>query len=228
MDLQPSGNNIELAFIETEEIYFSIKGNDYAVGISDEAQLKVVSSVEIITSEFNKNMYFKEYKNYEIIIEAKNNSKVEFYHDNHSIRDKVTPAGRSGRMLSGIINFRGDIGYSDLYVLVNGREHIKVTVEVFPSKIDYKDDYKALLNDVNEEIYNLAYGFLSRTYLGAKISTNTNSTYTEFYSVLNYIYDKILKSIDIIVNNPHHGLVKESRVCKYHSLRNSSGNCKVA
>ena len=59
MDLQPSGNNIELAFIETEEIYFSIKGNDYAVGISDEAQLKVVSSVEIITSEFNKNMYFK-------------------------------------------------------------------------------------------------------------------------------------------------------------------------
>lgn len=224
MDLQPSGNNIELAFIETEEIYFSIKGNDYAVGISDEAQLKVVSSVEIITSEFNKNMYFKEYKNYEIIIEAKNNSKVEFYHDNHSIRDKVTPAGRSGRMLSGIINFRGDIGYSDLYVLVNGREHIKVTVEVFPSKIDYKDDYKALLNDVNEEIYNLAYGFLSRTYLGAEISTNTNtnSTYTEFYSVLNYIYDKILKSIDIIVNNPHHGLVKESRVCKYHSLRNSS------
>ena len=179
MDLQPSGNNIELAFIETEEIYFSIKGNDYAVGISDEAQLKVVSSVEIITSEFNKNMYFKEYKNYEIIIEAKNNSKVEFYHDNHSIRDKVTPAGRSGRMLSGIINFRGDIGYSDLYVLVNGREHIKVTVEVFPSKIDYKDDYKALLNDVNEEIYNLAYGFLSRTYLGAEISTNTNSTYTE-------------------------------------------------
>ncbi|MEN8075348.1 restriction endonuclease-like protein [Clostridioides difficile] len=222
MDLQASGNNIELVFIETQEIYFSIKGNDYSVGISDEAQLKVDSSVKVITSELNKNMYFKEYKNYEIIIESKKNSKVEFYHDNSAIRDKVTPTGRSGKMLSGIINFRGDIGYSDLYVFVNGREHLKVTVEVFPSKIDYKDDYKAILNDVNEEIYNLAYGFLSRTYLGAEISNNANSTYTEFYSILNYVYDKLLKSIDIIINNPHHELVKESRVCKYHSLRNSS------
>lgn len=222
MDLQPSGNNIELVFIETEEIYFSIKGNDYAVGISNEAELNVNAPVKIIACELNENMYFKEYKNYEIIIEAKNNSKIEFYHDNDTIRDKVTPTGRSGKMLSGIINFRGDIGYSDLYVFVNGREHLKVTIEVFPSKIDYKDDYKALLNDVNKEIYNLAYGFLSRTYLGAEISNNTNSTYTEFYSILNYVYDKILKSIDIIINNPHHGLVKESRVCKYHSLRNSS------
>lgn len=222
MDLQPSGNNIELVFIETEEIYFSIKGNDYAVGISDEAQLKVISSEVVITSELNENMYFKEYKNYEIIIESKNDSKVEFYHDNPTIREKVTPTGRSGKMLSGIINFRGDIGYSDLYVFVNGREHLKVTIEIFPSKIDYKDDYRSLLNDVNEEIYNLAYGFLSRTYLGAEISNNTNSTYTEFYSILNYVYDNILKSIDIIINNPHHGLVKESRVCKYHSLRNSS------
>lgn len=222
MDLQASGNNIEVVFIETEEIYFSIKGNASFVDTAEEAELKVSSLVGIISCELNKNMYFKEYKNYEIIIEAKNNSKVEFYHNNPTIRDKVTPTGRSGKILSGIINFRGDIGYSDLYVFVNGREHIKLTVEVFPSKIDYKEDYKALLNDVNEEIYNLAYGFLGRTYLGAEIVNNNNSTYSEFYSILNYVYEKLLKSIDIILRNPHHGLVKESRVCKYHNLRNSS------
>lgn len=44
---------------------------------------------------------------------------------------------------------------------INEQGHLKVTVEVYPSKIDYKDDYKALLNDLNDEIYNLAYGFLS-------------------------------------------------------------------
>lgn len=222
MDLQPSGNNEELIFIESDEVFFFIKGNNNSVGYAEEKTLSIKSNSSIIAAEFNENIYLKEYKNYEVIIEAKGDSKIEFYHDNATIKNKVTPTGRSGKMLSGIINFRGDIGYSDLYVFVNGREHLKVTVEVYPSKIDYKEDYKALLNDVNEEIYNLAYGFLSRTYLGSEISNKNSSTYTEFYSILNYIYERLLKAIDIIIYNPHHGLVKESRVCKYHSLRSSN------
>ena len=75
----------------------------------------------------------KEYKNHEIIIEGKND-KIEFYHENSTIRNKVTSTGRSGKMLNGLINFWGEIGYSDLYVLVNGKEYLNITVEVFPRK----------------------------------------------------------------------------------------------
>jgi hypothetical protein len=32
MDSQPSGNDSELLFVETEEVYFSIKGNNEAAG----------------------------------------------------------------------------------------------------------------------------------------------------------------------------------------------------
>lgn len=222
MDSQPSGNSEELIFIETDDIYFTIKGSSASAGISDEDIIKIDSNTVVNSSEIRRNIYFKEYKNYEVIIESKNDSKITFYHDNSSIRDKITPTGRSGRILSGIINFRGDIAHSDLYVFVNGSEHLKVTVEVYPSKIDYKEDYKSLLNDVNDEIYNLAYGFLSRTYLGAELSNTSKNTYSEFYSILNYIYERLIKAIDIIMFNPHHSLVKESRVCKYHALKNSS------
>lgn len=177
MDSQPSGNNKELIFIETDEIYFTIKGNENSVGYSEEKSLEVRSINNIINSEYDEYIHFKEYKNYEIIIEAKNEVKIEFYHDNINVRNKVTPTGRSGKMLSGIINFRGDIGYSDLYVFVNDEEHLKVTIEIFPSKIDYKDDYKELLRDVNEEIYNLAYGFLRSTYLGGELTNKSSNTY---------------------------------------------------
>ena len=190
----------------------------------EKKSLDVRFNCNIINSEFDENIHFKEYKNYEIVIEAKNKVKIDFYHDNTDIRNKVTPTGRSGKMLSGIINFRGDIGYSDLYVFVNGKEHLKVTVEIFPSKIDYKDDYKELLRDVNEEIYNLAYGFLSTTYLGSELNNKSNNTYSEFYSILNYIYEKLIRAIDIVVYNPHHGLIKDSRVCKYHTLKNNSND----
>ncbi|MGH4120836.1 hypothetical protein [Clostridium sp.] len=31
---------------------------------------------------------------------------------------------------SGIINFRGDIGYSDIFIKVNGKPHMKIIIEV--------------------------------------------------------------------------------------------------
>ncbi|WP_304518721.1 DUF2357 domain-containing protein [Clostridium sp. CM028] len=48
------------------------------------------------------------------------------------------------------MNFRGDIGYSDLYVKVNGNTHMKIIIEVLSSKIDYKEAYEAILKGVND------------------------------------------------------------------------------
>ncbi|MBW9150288.1 DUF2357 domain-containing protein [Clostridium sp. CM028] len=95
-------------------------------------------------------LYYKEYSNYEIVIERKNKTTIEFYHENANIRNKVPPTGRDGNILSGIINFRGDIGYSDLYVKVNGNTHMKIIIEVLSSKIDYKEAYEAILKGVND------------------------------------------------------------------------------
>ncbi|MCA1073422.1 DUF2357 domain-containing protein [Clostridium bowmanii] len=120
------------------------------------------------------------------------------------------------------MNFRGDIGYSDLYVNINGKPHMKIIIEVLPSKIEYKEDYEAILRDVNEEIYNLAYGFLSRTYLETEINNKRANSYTEFYSILNYVYERLIKAINIVLLKPHHELIKDSGVCKYQSLKNIS------
>lgn len=209
MDSQPSGNNKEIIFLETNELYFSIKASNDAVGLSEYNSIKVYAKDDVLQSEYNEKTFLKEYKNYELIIEGKTSKLITFYHENINIRNKITPTGRSGHIISGIINFKGEIGYSDLYVMVDGKEHLKVTVEIFPTKIDYKEDYKALLKDVNDEIYNLAYGFLGRTYLGAEINNKNISNYNEFYSILNYVYDKLLKSIDVIIDRPHHMLEKE-------------------
>lgn len=82
MDSQPSGNN-ELISIETANVIFVLKGERY--GISDEAILKINPlNMEIheADSEHIKGLYLKEYSNYEIIIQSKNNANLEFYHEN--------------------------------------------------------------------------------------------------------------------------------------------------
>nr|WP_321026880.1 DUF2357 domain-containing protein [Clostridium neonatale] len=223
MDSQPSGSN-ELICIETQNVIFVLKGENYG---HDNGEFKAVYDEDHISSDniqYIKGLYLKEYSDYEIIIQSKNkdNKNIEFYHDNLNIRKKVTRITSKSQDLSGIINFKGDIGYTDLIVKVNNKEELKITLEVYPSKISYKEDYQAILNDVNEEIYNLAYGFLSRTYMSTQIINKKNNNDSEFYSILTYVFDKLIRSIDIILCNPNHMLQKQESIVKYHKVRNVS------
>ena len=68
----------------------------------------------------------------------------------------------------------------------------------------------------------MAYGFLARTYLSSEINNKSNNNDSEFYSILNYVFNKLKKSIDIILYNPYHELQKDSKVVKYHKIRNAS------
>lgn len=78
---------------------------------------------------------FFEQQRYEIIIEPESGHKVEFWHDNFYVRKNVTPVGKRGDILTGIINFGNDIGMSDLVVMVDGKRYLKLTIEVFPSRL---------------------------------------------------------------------------------------------
>lgn len=229
MDSQHSGSNNELIVIETSKVLFVLKGEKY--GMCSEAEIHIDpcghSDEEINIyyhkiTDTNEKLHLKEYSDYEVIIESRNGASLEFYHDNINIRNKVTPVTSRSKNLSGIINFRGDIGFTQFVIKADNREEFKITLEVFPSKISYKEDYKALLNDVNEEIYNLAYGFLARTYLGADINNKINNNDTEFYSILNYVFEKLKKSIDIVLNNPNHILHKENKVVKYVNIKKTT------
>lgn len=223
MDSQPSGNSNELISIETPNIIFVLKGEKY--GINSEADFKI-DPLEInlheLEVEYKEGLYLKEYSNYEIIIQSKNNDTIEFYHENINIRNKVTPITSKSKNLSGVINFKGDIGFTEFLIKVNNKPELKIILEVYPSKISYKEDYEAILRDVNEEIYNLAYGFLARTYLSSEVNNKTNKNDSEFYSILNYVFDKLKKSIEIILYNPYHELQKQTRVVKYHKIKNTS------
>jgi len=224
MDLQPTGSSSELLLIETEYFSFVIKGDIFRVGFADSPSIKINTFTSEVSLDYDEKMYFKEYSDYEIIIESKNDSEIEFYHENINIRKKITPTRKGSKNLSGVINFKGDIGSTDIILKVNGKNALVLTLEVYPSKISYKEDYEAIINDVNEEIYNLAFGFLSRTYLGAEINNKRDNSQAEFYSILNYVFDKLIKGIDVIIQNPKHELIKENSICKYQSLKNSSND----
>ncbi len=169
--------------------------------------------------EYRVTPLFFEQQNYELIIEPLDGRGVTFYHENYNIRNKVTPVGKSG-MLTGIINFRNEIGMSDLVVNAGGiDEYLRLTVEVFPSKISYKDDYKAIVADVTAEVYSLVFDFLKKTYDSFDISGTRQSSEVEFFAVIRKIFGSFASAADVILRTPHHELRQEHEIRPYYKAK---------
>ena len=233
----------ELIRVQTGSVTVTIKGNaDYrpfgsssaekeasvhitcddefqAVLAGDAECRKIISLNRGRTETYQLLPLFFEQQQYEIIIEAEQGRTVEFRHESPLIRSAVTAVGSRKDLLTGIINFRGDIGLSDFVVLLDGRRYLKLTVEVFPSTIDYKEDYKAIVADVTAEVYNLAFDFLKRTYENFDLSDRQQASPVEFFAILRKIFNRFLSAADMVLYHPHHQLEKTYAVRPGRKIR---------
>lgn len=116
-------------------------------------------------------------------------------------------------------NFGSSIGYSTFTVYLDGRKIVRFTIEVFPSKIRYKEDYLALRRDLINEIYNLIFDFIDVTHQNFSTGKTTNSSLAEYYSILKKIAENLVKSIDRILRQPHHVLVKTHEMVATHKVK---------
>lgn len=247
MDSQHIGSN-ELLYIRTEKVNATIKGKathpnfqgiEYSQGdstlnihCSDEFELTLqdeevpqFSMVNggIHTGEYSIMPMFYEQQQYEILIEGMDGHKIAFWHDNINVRNKVTRASRNHEILSGVINFGNEIGYSDLVIQVDGSNYLRLILEVFPTKIDYKEDYQRIVEDVTKEVYNVVFDFLKKTYLGYQQSDKVNSSPVEFFAVISKIYKDFLRAADIIMSQPHHVLETTHEVMPSHKIKKTDG-----
>ena len=247
MDSQLTGSN-ELLYVQTEKVSVTIKGKathpnfqeiEYKNGDSsikvhcvDDFQMTLRDgdvprfssrNGEISTGIYSIYPMFYEQQQYEIVIEAVDGHKVAFWHDNLNVRNKVTRASRNHEILSGVINFGNEIGFSDLVIQIDGVNYLRLVIEVFPTKIDYQNDYKQIVEDVTKEVYNVVFDFLKKTYLGYQQSEKVNSSPVEFFAVINKIYKDFIKAADIIMSQPHHVLETTHQVLPSHKVKKTDG-----
>ena len=239
MDLHHTGYR-ELLYIETDKVNVTIKGNFknaifYGEKFSDEEStletfcIDPINTICINGDKFNEKNniqiikpIFFEQNQYEIIIEGNDESSISFWHINKLIREKITPASKRYSLLSGIINFKNEIGFSDFVILVDGEEYLKITLEVFPSKISYQKDYKEIVTDLTEEIYNIVFDFLKKTYNKYRQNGNRKSSPTEFFTVISDIYLNFQRATDKIISQPHHSLQVYNEIMPSYKIRGNS------
>lgn len=226
MDSRHSGflKGIQLLSIETEELLLVMTGNvdlnrynedsykaffdnneSMYFSCSKEAMIKIfdVHRKELVEQSGQAFLpIFFENGMYELQVQPKKNEKIQFWHEYEGFRNAIHPFLNT-KALTGVLYFQNEVGYSNFEIRdEEGNTLLSVVIEVYPTKLDYKKDYQALLDEVNEEVYNLAYDFLKRTFLQGSAKIYKDPTGAEFYRLLKQHFNQYLKAIDFIEKRP--------------------------
>lgn len=231
MALLPSGSreDVELVQIETEKCSLIIKGKPYHERYEGLKQYRAMDSHDVMNF-IVKGHGIKEYKVYDVqigqlvfpnnlrpiffengiyqvIVVSKTGKDLTFYHEHPVLRKAISPVKIGHQsVLMGNLQFQNEVGQSTFEISQADETILSVTIEIFPVKLDYKKDYQKLLEEVNDEIYNLAYHFIRKTYLGASANIEEKPSKAEFYRLMSRHFNQFSHAIKRIEHQPHHRL----------------------
>jgi uncharacterized protein len=236
----------ELLYIETDDFSLYIKGMPYNARFESLSQYRKhsalekeamtftysgerVRSVELYDVETDSlevvqgqpfSPIFFENGVYQIVISPKTDKSLSFYHEHPGLRNAVEPVGRGSQpILMGNLQFMNEVGYTSFSIKHHEKTLLEVKLEIFPTKLSYKDDYRKLLEEVNDEVYNLAFHFIKKTFLGASNHLSENPSLTEFYRLIEFYFQSFIKSIQRIEEQPHHQLLTEHQMVRGERIK---------
>ncbi|TFE01488.1 restriction endonuclease-like protein [Jeotgalibacillus salarius] len=237
--------DVELVKIETSDFSFVIKGKPYhekyaglqqyrTMDFHDEMQFRVVGdhaeikvfdveALELVDLQTHRPIFF-ENGIYTVMVSPKTDKELTFYHEHPIFRNAIDRiALGESYVLLGNLHFQNEIGYSTFVIKEGKRTLLEVTIEIFPTKLNYKEDYQKILDEVNDEIYNLAFHFLKKTYLSAQTKLEGSPSPTEFFRLITFYFETFIKAIEQIERQPHHKLVKTHEMVRGDRIKSLDG-----
>ena len=156
---------------------------------------------------------FREEGSYELILRSLQNEPIAFYHENSALREAVKPAREGDEtLLTGVIAFSNEVGYTEFEILTAGERHAVLRLEVFPSPISYREDYRAMLSEVAEMTFEAALDFWGKTYRLFASGGKKEDVPALYMTILHQIFDAYLLAARRIAASPRQKLAAEHMV----------------
>lgn len=130
-------------------------------------------------------------------------------------------------MCAGPVNFGRQVGRCALEVGV-GHETLRLTVEIFPAKIDYATDYQALLSDVTAASRALALEYLRATYRTGRAEEVQDATDLDWLTLLRNEMTLLERSVRHIDQRPHRALSREIDQVRADRIRRADSTTRKA
>ncbi len=129
----------------------------------------------------------------------------------------------SNHLLTGQFSFDDEVGGTKIELRDFSNKLIfELNTEVFPQKMDYKSDYKAMMADISEIIQNLTFDTLKDTFRRSKARLKGQATENEWWNILDALFDQLIINLGVIKRQPKHEIIKNDKVLPIEKIRNAS------
>ncbi len=168
-----------------------------------------------IGANFAKLMFLEETE-YQILFES-NDAKASFdvlysltkMNDNHFKEFRFSLGDNKNYRVAGTLNFRSYVGKSFLDVRKDNINSIKIPIEVRSKKIDYFNQYSAMIADLSQHALGLIFEVNSPLYQEFELNYRQKETYYEDFMFLEYLFrDENLPSIFEYLSKNLHSQLK--------------------
>ena len=160
---------------------------------------------------------------YVYIIEENNNFQPPFEIIINNRREKISEKRGSLHLLTGIISFDDQVGDTRIEIKDSNNHLIfGLDAEVFPQKIDYKSDYKAMMAEISLIIKNLTYDSLKDTFKKSKARVSGSATNNEWWNILDILFDQLTSNLSVITRQTKHEIRIREIVQPIEKIRQGS------
>ncbi len=133
---------------------------------------------------------------------------------------------KNNATLYGILRMHGEVGTVECEVQ-KGRERLmSFSLEFFPSKMDYRNDYQILLQELESEIHGLTYSIFRNALSGADPLQRERQTTLEWLSLLRGLFDQFTAAFTAVVKSPHRVMHTEKRVVQISRVKHISSETR--
>lgn len=164
---------------------------------------------------------------YHVYARAKKGGALHIRHRDPLIREQfIVEDGH--QVVRGIINFHSQIGHSTFELSLDGEAELDFEVEVFPSKLDYKRDYTAILADVQEHLTALALEYLRSTYQSGSHVPALQATELEWVLLLRTVIDELERAVRHIARHPVRRLERRTTTVRAERVKRIDSRMRSA
>jgi len=159
-----------------------------------------------------------EQTNYKLFVKSKNNHKIIVKHNDPLIQSMIAYEN-DNEIALGFINFGSQIGRTEFLLFVDNMPEFAFEVEIFPSKLDYFNDYQQILADIQNVFRGLAFEYLRSTYLKGKHISVPQPTDLEWLVLLRSVVNDLERAYFYIAHHPVRSLARESIVMPLEKIK---------
>ncbi|TYR80590.1 DUF2357 domain-containing protein [Priestia megaterium] len=180
-----------------ETMFFSCTGKGInQVYVFDKQKQKLTSSPPL-------QPLFFENERYEIMVVCKGKRKLQIKHDSPAVEQAFQFINLEHEsLLVGAVQFQNEVGFSTFEFYDGNEKYLSFTLEVFPSKMSYKNDYVNLVEQVNKSVHDIAYDIIGKTYVEAGTVWSREGNWMDFFHVLSRYFKPLMMQVNQIQMQP--------------------------